>query len=149
MPEYQVVDIRPPTPEEDRLAAWLAEQELRSPERLEAAARQVVGLVTGLVGLLLGVVVVTEPPLPAYLSQPLVRGLAVAGIVFLLLALLAGMGVLWPRRGAMAAHDPAAQREAFQALLRHKARWLGVALAYFSLGVVVLAAVLVLAVGWG
>lgn len=140
------VEVRPPAPEEERLAEWFAEQQLRSPDHLEAAARQVVGLVTGLVGLLLGVVAVAEPALPAYLACPAVRGLAVAGILLLLLALLFGVLTLWPRRWAVPSRDLKRQREAFEALLRRKSRALSAAILCFFLGLAALAAVLVLAV---
>ena len=146
MPEYQVVETRPPTPEEERLADWFAEQQLKSPEHLEAAARQMVGLVTGLIGLLLGVVAIAKQPLPSYLAWPLVRWLAVAGIVLLLLALVAGLVVLWPRRWTVSSHRIADQRRAFEAILQRKARALSVGMVLFCLGVAALAAVLVLAV---
>jgi hypothetical protein len=146
MPEYEVERIRPPSPEEERLADWFAEQRLRSPDHLEAAARQMIGLVTGLLGLLLGVVAVAEKPLPSYVTWPLVRWLTVAGIALLLLALIAGLVVLWPRRMAVSSHSIADQRQAFQAILRHKALALSASLILFCLGLSALVAVLVLAV---
>ncbi len=146
MPEYQVTEVRPPTPEEERLLAWFAEQELRSPDHLEAAARQVVGLVTGMVGLLLGVVAVAQNPLPTYLAWPPLRWLAAAGIVFLLLALVAGLIVLWPRRVEVSPHNLTEQRTTLETILRRKARALSLAMGLFGLGVATLGAVLVLAV---
>ncbi len=144
MPKHEV-HIRAPTPQEERLAAWFAEQHLKSPDHLEAAARQLIGLVTALLGLLLGVLAVAKHPLPAYLASPWVKGLGAAGVVLLLAALLAGLAVLWPRQMAVLAHDLTAQRRAFEALLARKNRALRVALVGFALGVVALAAVLVLA----
>ena len=146
MPEYQVVETRPPSPEEERLADWFAEQQLKSPDHLEAAARQMVGLVTGLIGLLLGVVAIAEKPLPSYLAWPLLRWLTVVGIVLLLLALVAGLAVLWPRRWAVSSRSLTDQRQTFEAILQRKARALSAGMVLFCLGVAALAAVLVLAV---
>ena len=146
MSESQVTGVRALTPEEERLADWLAEQHLKSPDRLEAAARQIVGLVTGLVGLLVGVAAVTEQPLPPYMAWPCLRWLMVASLVLLLVSLAAGMVVLWPRRVVYSPHKMAEQRAVFEGILRRKARALGVAIVCFALGIALLAAVLALAV---
>jgi len=146
MSKYEVEQVRRPSPEEERLADWFAEQGVRSPDHLEAAARQVIGLVTGLLGLLLGVVAVAKQPLPPYLAWPPVRGLAVVGVLLLLGSLVAGLAVLWPQRLEVSSHDLADQRRAFGALLHRKARALGASLLLFCLGLVALAVVLVLAI---
>ena len=77
----------PETPRELALGQWWAEQELKSPANLEAAARQIITLVTSLLGLLLAILAVAEDPLPAYLAS---GGLRLAGGLAIL-ALLGGL----------------------------------------------------------
>ena len=60
----------------DRLTT-LALEPMRLGRLREAAARTVVGLVTGLLGLLLGVLSVGEAPLPAALALLLLEGLRI------------------------------------------------------------------------
>ena len=145
MAEPRVVGMRDETEEEKALAAWFAEQALASPGNLEAAARTVVGLVTGLLGLLLGVLAVGEDPLPSYLWDAGVRPLGVAAIACLLIALLCALAVLLPRRIAVSSHRPDQQKMAFQRMLARKTRWLRTTVVAFALGVGLLGAILIVA----
>ena len=145
MAEPRIVGMRDETEEEKALAAWFAEQALASPGNLEAAARTVVGLVTGLLGLLLGVLAVSEDPLPSYLWDAGVRPLGVAAIVCLLIALLCALAVLLPRRIAVSSRRPDQQKAAFERMLARKARWLTVTVIAFGVGLLLLGAILIVA----
>jgi hypothetical protein len=145
MAKARVVAVREQTEEERALDRWFAEQGLASPGNLEAAARTIVGLVTGLLGLLLGVLAVSEDPLPSYLWDAGVRPLGVAAIVFLFAALLCALAVLVPRRMAPSRHRPDRQRAAFERMVAWKACWLRAAVVAFALGVGLLGAILIVA----
>ncbi len=145
MAKYRLVGVREETPAEAARRKWFEKQVLASPDNLEAAARLLVGLVTGLLGLLLGVLTVASDPLPGYLRLPSVRALGVAAVVLLLLGLLAALVVVLPRRVVAASTRPESQAAAFERLLRRKATALAVATAAFGLGLAALGAVLVLA----
>ena len=145
MAEPRVVGMRDETEEEQALASWFAEQALASPGNLESAARTIVGLVTGLLGLLLGVLAVSEDPLPSYLWLPWMRLAGVAAIVFLFAALLCALLVLLPRRMVLSRHRPDQQKAAFERMLAWKACWLRGAVVAFGLGVGLLGAILIVA----
>lgn len=140
--------IYPGTPEtarEQALRQWWAEQELKSPANLEAAARQIITLVTSLLGLLLAILAVAEDPLPAYLAS---SGLRLAGglaILALLGALWAALIAVWPRRYAAAPDLPQQQAAEFQKIIRFKSQAVMAALILFGLGLLLLAMVLLLA----
>ncbi len=137
--------VRPLTPEEERWDEWFATQELHSPDNLEAVARQLLGLITGLLGLLLAVLALSESPLPTYLSHPVVPWLGGLGIILLLVALLFAMGVLWPSRLVVSPHKLQEEKAAFRAMVGRKGQLLRIALGAFVWGVLLLGALLVLA----
>lgn len=132
----EAANVRPPTAEEERLAAWFEEQELHSLDRLEAAARQMVGLVTGLMGFLVAVVSLTSYPYTVWYD---LRYFILVDILFFLAALVAGLLVLWPRRWRVSSRNLTQQRCTFEAILRYKSWSLRIALAAFFLGVAMLA----------
>ncbi|MCS6911050.1 MAG: hypothetical protein NZM11_10885 [Anaerolineales bacterium] len=145
MPRYEVVAVRPETPEEARLRQWWAEQAVTAPDNLEAAARQIIGLVSGLLGVLFGVLTLAAEPLPVYLQRDDVKFAGVAAIVLLLLALLAGLAVVFPQSVAVPRARPDEQAAQFAALLGRKSGALGLAAVCFGLGVVALGAALIIA----
>jgi hypothetical protein len=139
------VGVREETAEEKTLRAWFAEQALASPETLDAAARLLIGLVTGLLTVLFGVLAVAQDPLPAYLGCWCITLLGVVCVVALLVALLAGLMVVFPHRMEVVPAKPGSQEKAFAALLGRKAGWLKVSLIAFGLGAVALGGALVVA----
>ena len=141
----QVLSIREETREERLLDDWFSAQALESPKNIEEAARLLIGLVTGLLGALFGVLTVSAEKLPAYLSQPLIKGCGVAAVVLWLLALLSGLLVVLPRRWRANAGNPAEQKQVFGNILAYKSRWLTVAVICFGLGILALGIVLVFA----
>jgi hypothetical protein len=145
MAEPRVVGMRDETEGEKALAAWFAEQALASPGNLEVAAREIVGLVTGLLGLLLGVLSVSGDPLPSSLWLPWMRPLGAIAVACLFLALLCALAVLWPRRTAVSSRRPDRQKAAFDRMLAWKAWGLRAAAIAFGLGVGLLGAILIVA----
>ena len=145
MAKLRVVGIREETPAEAAQRDWFEKQVLASPGNLEEAARLIIGLITGLLGALFGVLAITSENPPAYLALPAVRYVSVATVVAWLAALLAALAVVTPLRLVTRSASPEDQARAFGALLRGKATALYVAVIAFGLGIAGLSGVLVLA----
>jgi len=141
----RVVNIREENPEEKRLREWFEAQALTSPQTLEEAARLLIGLVTGLLGALFGVLTISAQNLPAYIHLSLVRVCGVAGVILWLAALLAGLVVVLPRQWQSAPGRPDSQSKTFQAILGRKSLWLTVSVVAFGLATLALGIVLVAA----
>jgi hypothetical protein len=140
-----IIEGRPETPEEAALREWFDKQALAAPDNLEAAARQIVTLVTSLLTILFAVLAVAGDPLPAYLSYASTRWLGAGSVVALLLALAAALGVIYPFRRAVDKARPDEQRAAFRALLDRKSRFLRLAIGCFLVGLAALGVALVIA----
>ncbi len=65
----KVLPIREETSEEKKLREWFETQALESPKNLEEAARLLIGLVTGLLGALFGVLTVSAETLHTYVVR--------------------------------------------------------------------------------
>ena len=139
--------MREETSEEKKLREWFETQALESPKNLEEAARLLIGLVTGLLGALFGVLTVSADTLPAYLSLPAVKWCGILAVVLWLLSLLCALVVVTPRKWLSDAGKPETQSEVFKAMLSHKSRWLKDAVTLFAGGVIALGLVLVIALG--
>jgi hypothetical protein len=151
MPEVKIVEDRPESAEEKAMREWFAEQALASPDTLDAAARLLIGLITGLVGVLFGVLTVTAEAgkMPAYMALPSVRWLGVISVAALLAALLSALNVVLPRKKSYAPARLDQQEDAFTELLKIKSRWLRAATVAFGVGVFALGIVLVVALLFG
>ncbi len=145
MSEYEVVGIREETAPERAQDDWFAKQVLESPTRLEEAARLLIGLVTGLLGVLFTVLSVTKDPLPPYMKLDVVRGLGVGVVGFLLLALLAALGVVMPWRWTYNPSEPESQAQTFAKILNRKSWALSFAATFFGVGIILLSIVLFIA----
>lgn len=145
MAKYRVVGIRVETEEEKRQREWFEKQVLASPDHLDEAARLIIGLVTGLLGVLFGVLAIANDPLPAYLRDPNIRGLGGWSVALLLGGLLAALFVVLPWRWTFKPRVPASQAATFAAILRSKSIALTIAAILFGAGVVFLAALLIFA----
>lgn len=143
-------DIYPTLPTEKEpaaqtaLANWFAEQHIHSIDNLETAARQIITLCTALLGALLGLMALTETPLPQHMQWSGVQWISGAGVVCLFAALACALYVVIPRRHPVNLNDPQNLQNTFETLLRRKQRWLwaaiitfGVAMFCFALIVVV------------
>ncbi len=140
-----VVNVRAETEEEKKLRDWLEQQRLGSVDNLEAGARQIIGLVTGLIGVLFAVLTIASDKPPAYLQRGDIRLLGTASIGLLLVALLAALVVVLPRPWRFMPSKPASESQAFEAILDRKKQWLQTGVITFCLGVVALGLILVLA----
>ncbi|MEK7326988.1 MAG: hypothetical protein AAB217_17225 [Chloroflexota bacterium] len=145
MAKLRVVEIRQETPAEAAQRDWFEKQVLASPGNLEEAARLIIGLITGLLGALFGVLAITSEHPPAYLALPAVRYVSAATVVAWLAALLAALVVVTPLRLVTRSARPDDQAGAFDRLLRGKATALYVAVIAFGLGIAGLSGVLVVA----
>ena len=143
MTKYVVENIREETPAEKAMYEWFQKQSLASPDTLEEAARLIIGLVTGLLGALFGVLTVASNPLPDYLHNPIVRALGAVGVMLFLFALVASLVVVYPRRWSFNPAMPASEIATFGKILNRKASALVVATLAFGAGIVALAVILV------
>jgi hypothetical protein len=143
--ENIVLSIREENPEEAELRKWFEQQALASPANLEEAARLIIGLVSGLLGILFGVLALEAEKLPAYLALPAVRGLAIAAIILWLAALTAGLVVVLPQRWEVNPAKPDSQAQVFQQILHRKRSALTISGVAFGLAIAALGGVLVLA----
>ena len=143
----KILSIREETSEEKKLREWFETQALESSKNLEDAARLLIGLVTGLLGALFGVLTVSAEALPAYLSFPAVKWCGILAVALWLLSLLCALVVVTPRRWQSDAGKPETQSEVFKAMLSHKSRWLKDSVTLFAGGVIALGFVLVIALG--
>ncbi|MEP7134538.1 MAG: hypothetical protein ABI904_06360 [Chloroflexota bacterium] len=141
----KVISAREETSEESKLREWFESQALESPKNLEEAARLLIGLVTGLLGALFGVLTVSAETLPKYLSMPFAKGFGIAAVVLWLLSLLCGLFVVIPRRWQSDAGKPETQNQVFKAMLSYKSAWLRISVILFGMAVVALGVVLVTA----
>jgi hypothetical protein len=141
----KVLSIREESAEEKRVREWFETQALESPKNIEDAARLLIGLVTGLLGALFGVLTVSAEKLPAYLSIPSVKWCGVIAVALWLLSLLAGLFVVTPRRWVSNAGRPDTQTQTFRELLKYKSAWLTTSVILFGAAVIALAIVLITA----
>lgn len=141
----KIISIREENSAEKKLREWFETQSLESPKNLEEAARLLIGLVTGLLGALFGVLTVSAETLPAYLSLPLVKWCGILAVALWLLSLLCALVVVTPRRWQSDAGKPDSQSLVFKAMLSHKSGWLRAAVILFGAAVIALGVVLVTA----
>lgn len=140
-----VLSIREENSEERKIREWFETQALESPKNLEEAARLLIGLITGLLGVLFGVLTLSAETLPAYLSLPLIKLFGVGAVGFWLLSLLCGLVVVTPRKWRSDTGKPDTQKAVFRQMLRYKSAWLRAAVILFGLAIAALGVVLVTA----
>jgi len=142
MVKKTLIGVRLENPAEAALREWFEKEALASPANLEEAARLLIGLITGLYGLLFIVLAVAGDPLPAYLKLPLVKTLGTLAVVLLMVCLLAALDVVLPRPWSAASGQPASQKAEFEKIVKRKADALKIAVYAFALGAGALGAVL-------
>jgi hypothetical protein len=136
---------RAESPQQAALYAWFAEQRTKSVDNLEQAARQIITLCTTLLGLLLGLLALTEDPLPTHIHWSGVQWLGGAGVVALLVALGGALYAILPRRIPVNLNDPKDLQNEFDALLARKSLGLQVAVVGFGAGMAFLGIIVVVA----
>ena len=145
MAKYEVVNTRVETEFEEQQRKWFEQQVIGSPAALDEAARLIIGLVTGLLGVLFGVLAISKEPLPIYLRVPAIRAMGAGAVVLLLLALVVALAVVLPRRWTFKPAKPESQTATFEQLRAYKERALSIAVVAFGLGIAILGVVLVAA----
>ena len=146
MNDMPVIKGRPEPPALKARREWFEKQALAAPDTLDAAARTLIGLVTGLLGVLFGVLAVTADSLPAYFWLPLTRPVGIACVSALLVALACALVVVLPRRIAFSPHRLDEEARAFEDLLNRKSRWLAVSVIAFGVGLLALGVILIAAI---
>ena len=141
----KILSIREENNNEKKLREWFETQSLDSPKNLEEAARLLIGLVTGLLGALFGVLTVSAETLPQYLSLPLVKCFGVGAVALWLTSLLCGLMVVTPRKWQSNVGKPQTQKQVFYNLLANKSAWLRASVILFGIAVMALGAVLITA----
>ncbi len=141
----KAISIREESSEEKKLREWFETQSLESPKNIEDAARLLIGLVTGLLGALFGVLTVSAETLPTYLSLPIVKGFGVSAVGLWLTSLLCGLAVVTPRKWQSNAGEPETQSQVFKAMLNYKSQWLRASVILFGVAVIALGIVLIVA----
>jgi hypothetical protein len=145
MPKYTVISTRAESAEEEALRKWFDQQRLNSPTNLEDAAKLIIGLISGLLTVMFGVLAIAQKDLPGYLAIPAVRWLGALVVALLFISLASGLVVVLPFRTSTKSDQPQTQRQAFEGLLERKAIAITVTAIAFGLGIAALAAALVVA----
>jgi hypothetical protein len=125
---------------EASLRTWFEEQEKAALSSLEEGARQIIQLVTALLGLMLGVLALGSDKLEASLQQPGVIIPGLVAVAALLVAVVAALVVVLPLFGyGYNPAQPATQQQAWARMLRRKVIGLRLAVIAFGLGLAALA----------
>jgi hypothetical protein len=123
-----------PERDEDReLRTWFDDQVKRNLDRLEAGAKTITQLVTGLYGVLFAVLALSDQP--AYLQQPGVQVWGTISLVALFLALCAALVTVFPWRYTYQQDNLTQMQRVFKWMHRVKSWSLGIALGLFLLGI--------------
>ncbi len=134
------VPSAPLSPADENLLEYFQDLERASLKTLEEAARQLITLVTALLGLFFGVMAFRDAP--AYLASTAVQALGAAAVVFYVLTLFLALDVVMPRRFERPAADLTAMRAVLQRLFARKSRSLRGAQLAFALATLFLLALI-------
>jgi hypothetical protein len=140
MSEHELLEVRPPTPDEEALVALFAEMEKESLGTLDTGGRQVITLVTGLLGLFFGVLALKDAP--TYLSYVEVQILGVLAVGLYFAALLLALAVVRPRRYEFSRRSLTDMRRQLESMRRIKSVNLDRAHLAFGLGSLAMALLL-------
>ncbi|MGQ9468085.1 MAG: hypothetical protein ACUVXE_10885 [Anaerolineae bacterium] len=130
--EPEITAEASPLSEADQgLLTYFKDLEKTSLETIDKAARQVITLVTTLLGLFFGVLAFGDAP--AYLTHPGIRALGALTTVLYVAALFLALDVVTPRRVDLPTADLTAMRALLHRLLDRKSRSLLAAQVAFAL----------------
>ena len=146
MPRYTLVGVRVETAQEAAQREWFASQVTAAPANLNEAARQIITLVTTLLGLLLGLLALASGETPLFLRTVEIKAVSLLALALWLVALAAGLFTVVPQLETAASGRPGNQAEVFERILRRKSIALTVAAIAFGLGLLALGVVLALAI---
>lgn len=114
------VEVSPLSEADQGLLTYFKDLEKTSLETIDKAARQVITLVTTLMGLFFGVLALGDAP--AYLTHSGIRVLGALTTIFYMAALLLALDVVMPRRVDLPTTDLTAMRALLRRLLDRKSR---------------------------
>ena len=117
-------------PEELQLIDFFAGLRRNSIESIEAAARQLIGLVTTLLGLFFGVLAFKDQP--TYLANTEIKVVGLLAAVGYIFTLFAALNVVMPRKLEIPQYDLTAMRELLESLFDHKSTFLRTAQLNFA-----------------
>ena len=145
MAEGDIVSVqsRRATPEEKALVAWMAEQEKKSIDNIEAMAREIIQLVGAFYGIVFGILALGSNRLEASLAEGAVVGLGIATIFAFLIALIAALVAIAPLRYRYQSANLAQKKALYAKLLTRKSQSLLVAVICFGIGIIAFAALIV------
>ncbi len=143
-----VVSSAPLSPADEQLVEYFRDLERKSLDTLEGAARQLITLVTTLLGLFFGVLAFKDNP--RYLACPAVRILGGLAAGFYVLTLFLALDVVMPRRMEVPLANLTRMQRLLHRLFDRKSRSLQWAQVAFALGTLcLLAVILILLAGAG
>ena len=148
MSQYEVVGTRALTDEEKEQSKWFAEQRRGSVDTLDNAAKLIVGLISGMLTLLFGILALSSEPgkLPFYITFAWVRWVAMLGVVGLLISLGTGLAAIMPRKWEINPNQPRTEAAAFSEMLQTKSNYLTWCIRSFGAGMALIGLVLIVAV---
>jgi len=141
-PAGATVSSAPLSPADEGLVAYFRDLEQKSLDVLEGAARQLITLVTTLLGLFFGVLAFKDNP--RYLACPAVRILGGLAAGLYVLALFLALDVVMPRRMEVSLANLTRMRRLLYGLFDRKSRSLQWAQVAFALGTLCLLAVIII-----
>ncbi len=130
----------PLSAEDKALIDFFAGLRRNSLDTLEAAARQLIGLVTTLLGLFFGVLAFKDEP--AYLNTLTIQVIGTLSALGYLVTLFTALAVVLPRELNIPQYDLTAMRELLADLYKHKSRYLNMAQFSFAFGTLALFALI-------
>ncbi|HNT54663.1 MAG TPA: hypothetical protein PKG95_08115 [Anaerolineaceae bacterium] len=133
--------------ERARLKALFEEMNKQQLTFLDEAGKRIIELGTGLLGILFAVIAFGKDFPPPYLTaNPLVQGLAVAVLVVLTAALLAGVVTVQPAQYRYNPDNVTFMKEELERITKHKSGWMRWATWLFFAGTALLALLIIVLV---
>jgi len=145
--DIPMLESEPLTPEEERLLAFFDELEIGQLEFLDQAAKRIIELCSAMLGIVFVVIALGDQFPPAYPagSADLVKALLLGTLALFVLALLAGLRAVQPRRYWRSLKLAELQSE-LERMIAFKRRWFRWATVVFGLGCLALAVLMALIV---
>lgn len=139
-------DLGPETSDDGNLREWFDDQQRRSLDRMQDAAKTIIQLASGIYGVLFAVLAFDKDR--AYLQRLSVEIGGTVSMLALFVALVAAYFVVQPRAVSWQEDNLSEMRRVYRAVEQRKSRWLNAALIAFLVGTGALG-VVILAVLWG
>ena len=137
------LETEAPSATDDALYAWFAEQQTKSVDNIEQAARQIIALCGTLLTVLLGLVALTSANPPGYLQWWVIQWLSLGGVVGLFLALASALTVVIPNVTTVTLNEPDKLTDAWRELLTAKSIGLTIAVLVFGVAMLCITGVIV------